>query len=269
MSYISKEGNLQVEKIIVHCVLGFLALIILFGTFGTIGAGERGVLLQWGAVSGKVYDSGLFLKVPFMQKVQHLNVQVQKEQVSVEAASKDLQTVSSQVALNYHLDSSRVAELWQKVGEEYKSKIIDPAIQEAVKASTAKYTAEELISKRQQVKDDAKSLLVERLTKEFILVDELSITNFDFSPAFNRAIEDKVTAEQNALGAKNKLEQVKFEAEQRISQARGEAEAIKIQAQAINSQGGADYVQLQAIKAWKGEVPQYMGIGAIPFINIK
>ena len=267
--YQNKEGQVQIGKIIVHSILVLVGLIFVFGSFGSISAGQRGVLLQFGAVQDKIFGEGLFFKVPFIQKVQHLDIKIQKEEVGVSAASKDLQTVTAVIALNYHLEADKVTKLWQNVGKNYKERIIDPAIQEALKAITAQYTAEELITKRQQVKEDAKLLLSERLIREYILVDELSIVNFDFSPSFNQAIESKVTAEQNALAAKNKLEQVKFEAEQRISQAKGEAEAIRIQAQAINSQGGADYVQLQAIKQWKGEVPQYMGIGAVPFINIK
>jgi regulator of protease activity HflC (stomatin/prohibitin superfamily) len=269
-NYYNKEKEtIYGGRIARDIIIGLVLIVFLFGSFGTISAGQKGVMLQFGAVTGRVLDEGLFFKIPFVQKVQHLDVKIQKEQVEVSAASKDLQTVTSQIALNYHLDATKVADLWQKVGKDYKTRIIDPAIQEAVKASTAKYTAEELITKRPLVKDDARVLLAERLANEFIVVDELSIVNFDFSGSFNSAIEAKVTAEQNALAAKNKLEQVKFEAEQRISQAKGEAEAIRIQAQAINSQGGADYVQLQAIKQWKGEVPTYMGVGAVPFINIK
>lgn len=267
--YQNKEGEIQIGKIIIHSILVLIVLIFIFGSFGSISAGQRGVLLQFGAVQDRIFNEGLFFKIPFIQKVQHLDIKIQKEQVDVSSASKDLQTVSTKIALNYHLQADKVAKLWQGIGKDYKERIIDPAIQEALKATTAQYTAEELITKRQQVKEDAKALLAERLVREFIVVDELSIVDFDFSPSFNSAIEAKVTAEQNALAAKNKLEQVKFEAEQRISQAKGEAEAIKIQAEAINSQGGADYVQLQAIKQWKGEVPQYMGIGAVPFINIK
>ncbi len=261
MSYINKEGNVRVGKIVLHSVLVLLALILFFGTVGTISAGEKGVLLQWGAVTGKVYDAGLFFKVPIMQQVQHMNVRIQKEQVGAQAASKDLQTVSSQIALNYHLQPDKVTNLWQTIGGEYKSVIIDPAIQEAMKAGTAKYTAEELIGKRAEVKENIKVALIERLAKEYNIVDELSITDFDFSKTFNESIEAKVKAEQDALAAKNTLEKVKFEAEQRIAQAKGEAEAIKIQAQAITQQGGKDYVNLQWIKAWEAggsKVPEFI-----------
>jgi regulator of protease activity HflC (stomatin/prohibitin superfamily) len=138
----------------------------------------------------------------------------------------------------------------------------------AVKASTANYTAEELITKREVVRQTIQDSLTERLKQNYVDVTGVSIVDFNFSPSFNQAIEAKVTAEQNALAAKNKLEQVKYEAEQRVEQAKGEAEAIKIQTQAIQSQGGRDYVNLKAIEKWNGELPQQMMGGAVPFVNI-
>lgn len=268
----NKDGEVSPVKVLTFAVgiIIALILIVVFNPFVIISAGERGVVLNWGKVSDVVLGEGLNIRVPIQQRIQVLDVKIQKEEVGVSAASKDLQTVTSVIALNYHLQSDRVNNLWQNVGSDYKIRIIDPAIQEALKAITAQYTAEELITKRQLVKEDAKALLAKRLANEFIAVDELSIVNFDFSPSFNQAIEAKVTAEQDALASKNKLEQVKFEAEQRIAQAKGEAEAIKIQAQAITQQGGKDYVQLKAIEKWKGEVPTTMLPGAtVPFINLR
>ena len=254
---------------IVSGVILAIILLIVFNPFVIIDAGERGVVLNWGSVSDTILGEGLSFRIPIRQSIKHLDIKIQKEEVDASAASKDLQTVSAKIALNYHLEADKVNKLWQSVGPDYKIRIIDPAIQEALKATTAKYTAEELITKRQEVKEVAKLLLTERLVKEFIIVDELSIVDFDFSQSFNSAIEAKVTAEQNALAAKNKLEQVKFEAEQRISQARGEAEAIRIQAQAITQQGGKDYVQLKAIEKWSGNLPQTMLPNAVvPFLNL-
>ena len=268
--YKNEEGKVKIEKVIAHAALVVAVLATLLGSFKLIGAGERGVLLTLGKVENKIMDEGLNFKIPFVQSVKVLDVKVQKEEVGVSAASKDLQTVTAVIALNYHLEADKVNKLWQGVGRSYKIRIIDPAIQEAIKAITAKYTAEELITKRPLVRDDAKTILSDRLIKEFILVDELSIVDFDFSPSFNAAIEAKVTAEQNALAAKNKLEQVKYEKEQRITQAQGEAEAIRIQAEAITQQGGQAYVQLKAIEKWNGTVPATMIPGAsVPFINLK
>lgn len=263
-----ETGDPKIGKLIGHVSIWLIAFFTLMGCWTIISPGERGVVIQLGSVQDKIMTEGFNLKFPWLQKVKKLDVKTQKEEVGVSAASKDLQTVTTKIALNYHLTPDRVNKLWQLVGSEYKTRIIDPAIQEAVKASTAKFTAEELITKRSEVKEATKTILAERLAKEFIFVDELSIVDFDFSKSFNDAIEAKVTAEQNALAAKNKLEQVKFEAEQRISQAKGEAEAIRIQAQAIQAQGGADYVKLQWIKQWSGILPTTMLGDNTPLVNI-
>lgn len=267
--------NNEARKVarIVGLLIGGFVLLLLLVTLNplplvVISAGERGVVLNWGAVSQNILGEGLHWRTPFVQKVVKVDTQIQKEQVDAGASSKDLQTVTTQIALNFHLQEDKVNTLWQKIGAEYKSKIIDPAIQESVKSVTAKYTAEELITKREQVKDEVKLSLRERLAQDYISVDDFSIVNFEFSKSFDEAIESKVTAEQNALAAKNKLEQVKYEADQRIAEAQGEAEAIKIQAQAIQQQGGKEYVQLQAINKWNGNLPTQMFGNAIPFINI-
>jgi regulator of protease activity HflC (stomatin/prohibitin superfamily) len=247
-------------------ILVLLAFSWFLWPFKIIGAGERGVVLYFGAVS-RTMNEGLNWRIPVAEGVVVLDVKTQKEQVNAAAASKDLQIVTATIALNFHLQPDKVGSLYQSIGADYKSRIIDPAIQEAIKATTSKYTAEELITKRQEVKDETKTALRDRLSKEFIIVDELSIVNFDFSKSFNEAIESKVTAEQNALASKNKLEQVKYEAEQRIAEAKGEAEAIKIQAQAIQQQGGAEYVKLQAINKWNGQMPSIVPSNAVPFID--
>lgn len=258
-------------KLVIASISLIIAIIILaiINPFTIISAGERGVVLEWGAVKGDILTEGIHWVTPIAQNVKVLNVQIQKESVEVTAASKDLQSVTSTVALNYHLQEDKVSSLWQKIGSDYKVKVIDPSIQEAFKASTAQFTAEELVTKREEVKTVAKKALKERLANDFIVVDELSITNFDFSPQFNQSIEKKVTAAQDALAAENKLKQVQFEADQRVAQATGEAEAIKIQAQAITQQGGENYVQLQAIQKWDGKLPAQMIPGAtVPFLNL-
>lgn len=273
MAYLTNEqGDLipgrvavLITSVVVFLLLG---LPILFGTWGTVGAGERGVLLRFGAVAG-VKEEGLYFKLPWIEKVRIMDVKVQKEEVEASAASRDLQDVSSVIAVNYHLAPDKVTAVYRDVGVDYKERLIDPAIQEAVKAATAEYTAEELITKREIVRDSIQSNLLERLTAHGINIDELNIVDFDFSESFNAAIEAKVTAEQNALAAKNKLEQSKYEAEQRIAQARGEAEAISIQARAITQQGGPEYVRLKAVEKWNGTVPHYIGGGeVIPFLNV-
>jgi regulator of protease activity HflC (stomatin/prohibitin superfamily) len=255
-------------KWIERVVAIILLLWLFFASTQIIQAGDRGVVLRLGSVN-RVLDEGFHFTIPFIEKVKTLNVQTQKEQVAANSASKDLQTVSTTVALNYNLNPHEVGLLWQNIGSQYKERLIDPAIQEAVKAATAKFTAEQLVTQRSAVRDEIKNNLTERLKAEYISVSDVSIVNFEFSQAFDQAIEAKVTAEQNALAAKNKLEQIKFEADQRIAQAQGEAEAIRIQAEAIQNQGGAEYVNLKAIEKWSGALPTYMMGDSVPFINIK
>lgn len=266
----NKEGNVSVPKTIAWSVVFLFGLILFFGSFGTVGAGERGVKTRFGAVTGEILNSGLYLKMPFIEGVEKMDVQIQKEQTTAEAASSDLQNVKAEVALNYQLDSAQVANIYKNIGDNdaLNNKIIAPAMQEVVKAVTANYTAEQLISKRTEVTSAIETQLTVKLQGSGIIVSAFNVTNFDFSPTFNAAIEAKVTAEQNALAAKNKLDQVKYEADQRVAEADGEAKAIAIQAQAIQNQGGAAYIQLKAIEKWNGVLPQYQLSGTMPFINI-
>ena len=255
------------RKTVMRSVGGILLLIFLvwLSPFGTIGAGERGVHLRFTAPTGKVFGEGLYFLVPLMESVQMMDIRIQKEETRSDAASKDLQTVHSVVALNFHIDPAQVAKIYQKVGLDFKNRIIDPAMQEAIKGSTAKFTAEELITKRELVRDDIKTELKTRLKEHDIVVDEFNIVNFEFSKVFNDAIEAKVTAEQSALAAKNKLEQIKFEAEQRVAEAKGKAEAITIESNALLS--NPQILELRALEKWNGTLPQVTG-GAVPFINL-
>ncbi|MFH1292225.1 MAG: prohibitin family protein [bacterium] len=263
--------NLKNKKYIVGAIIFLFALsaFSILNPMVKITAGQRGVVLKWGAVSGRILDEGIHWLMPVMDEVVKMDVKVQKEEKGATASSKDLQTVTSKVAINYHLDSKKVDKLWQEVGKDYSNRVIAPAIEEFVKKTTAKYTAEQLITKREDVKADLKSALTENLAKNNIIVDDIFITDFKFSDTFNAAIEAKVTAEQRALESKNKLEQVKYEAEQRVAKATADAQAIKIQAQAITQQGGKDYVQLKAIEKWDGKLPMQMIPNAsVPFLDL-
>ena len=262
----SRIREVKVGKIFYKIAIGIIVFIIILGTFGTVGAGERGVLLQFGAVQDKVFGEGLYLKIPFIQKVVKIDVKIQKDEVPASASSKDLQVVTSKIALNYHLDPESVNKIWQEVGENYNTRIIAPSIQEGVKAVTAKFTAEELITKREEVKEQIKANLTNRLFERSIIVDEFNIIDFEFSPAFNEAIEAKVKAEQLKLKAERDLERIKIEKEQMIAAAQGKAEAIRIEAQALKQ--NPQVVELRWVEKWDGKTPLYWGGGATPFIGI-
>lgn len=246
-------------------VLVIIGLVFFNSVVGTIGAGQRGILLRFGAVTSTIYNEGLYFKLPFVEEVKKMDVKVQKEQTEATSASRDLQAVHAIVALNFHIDPLKVSKIYQEIGIDYSDKLIDPAIQESVKASTAKFTAEELISKREIVRAEMKTLLKEKLQSYGILVDDVNIVNFNFSESFNTAIESKVTAEQDALAAKNKLERIKFEADQKVAEAKGKAEAMRIESEALKS--NPEVLQLRALEKWNGILPQVTSAN-VPFINV-
>lgn len=250
-----------------------LVLLWILNPFVVIGPGERGVVTNFGAVQKDVMGEGLHLRIPIMQKVAIMDVRVQKGEGQGDAASKDLQQVTTNVALNYHLDPARVAETYQTVGNlsAVGDRIILPAVQESVKAATAQYTAEELVSKREEVRDQIRKLLRERLSRNGVVVDEFSIVNFSFSREFNNAIEAKTTAEQLKLKAERDLERIRIEAEQKVAAAKAEAEALRLQKEIVTDnliRLRQIEMQQRAIEKWDGRLPQVTG-GATPFIDIK
>lgn len=256
---------------LIGSVVGFfilVAVVLIINPFTQVTSQQVGIITRFGAVQGTVGE-GLHVINPFVTDVVKMDIAVQKETADSGAASKDLQSVTTQVSLNYKLDAGKVIDIYRAFQNDHINRVIQPAIQEAVKSATAKYTAEELITKREEVKGVMYQDLKTRLASNNIIATEVLITNFDFSPAFNEAVEAKVKAEQDALASKNKLEQTKYEAEQKIVSATADAEAIRIQAEAVNSQGGADYVQLQAIQKWNGQLPnQFVPGSAVPFLNL-
>ncbi len=252
-------------------VLGILGAVV--SSIATIEPGFVGVVFdkQTREINPVPLHPGWSLVKPFTVQVIELETRIQKEQVKANAASKDLQVASTDVALNYRIMPESAPWIFENIGLDYKARIIDPAIQESVKASTATYTAEELIIKRESVRNSIENSLRERLSKYRIEVDTLSITNFEFSPEFQKAIEDKQTAQQLAFKAENDLKRIKVEADQRIAQAEGEAKAIAIQVEAITKQGGSNYIALKQIEKWNGVYPQYYfggGSAAGTFLNI-
>jgi regulator of protease activity HflC (stomatin/prohibitin superfamily) len=254
--------------IAVVSVIIAIGIILVINPFVMVQSQQVGIVTHFGAIDGTIGE-GLHVVNPFTTEVVKMDITTQQLAAPAGAASKDLQSVSTQVSVNFNLDSSKVVDVYREFKTEYSTRIIEPSIQEAVKGATAKYTAEELITKREEVKGVIYQDLKTRLATRNIMVTEVLITNFDFSPSFNEAVEAKVKAEQDALASKNKLEQTKYEAEQKIVSAQAEAESIRIQAEAVTSQGGKDYVQLKAIEKWNGQLPnQFVPGSAVPFLNL-
>lgn len=261
------EAFNKIMKTIFKIVAGLFVLIVLiniFSFFIVINPGERGILLQLGTVQG-LYEPGLHFQLPIVNNVVVIDVRTQKSEDTVDAASKDLQYIEGTIALNYHADPANVDKLYQQVGTEFADRIISPAIQESVKSVTAQFTAEELITKRPAVKEELLVKLRERLDNYYIVVDDVSIVNFNFSEEFNNSIEAKQTAVQNALKAENDLKRIEIEAKQKIETAKAEAESIRIQGEALKENAGL--VQLKMVEKWNGQLPYYAG-GENQIINL-
>jgi len=225
----------------VGAIIGVVLILasIILGSFTTIPAGSRGVVIRFSAVTGGILEAGLQTKVPFIDSVVKMSVQTFKYEADSLAVTNDLQDVSTTIALNWRLDPGRAAEVYRTLGLEFIDRIAAPAIQETIKQVTAKFNAEDLILRRDEVKAAITESLSTRLLERGIITETVSITNFQFSSTFTAAIEAKVAAEQAVLEATNKLERVKVEAQQAQAAAKGEADA-RI-AKAI---GEAEYIRV-------------------------
>lgn len=257
-----------------------LLLIVAAGSAMTVvPAGHSGVVVTMGSVSERVLDEGLHFKTPFVQQVVMMNNKIQKTEVSSNSVSKDLQTISSSVAINYHITKDAAASIYQTIGEQYADTVLQPAIQEAVKAVTAQYTAEELITKRSAVGDEIGQTLSNKVSEYGILIDKFNIVNFDFSEEFNAAIEQKQVAEQNKLRAETEKEQQIIEAEaaakQKTIAAEAEAEATLKKAEAeaeanekINASLNDRVLRYQQIQKWDGKYPNVVSDAASILVDI-
>jgi regulator of protease activity HflC (stomatin/prohibitin superfamily) len=247
-------------------------LIVVAGSTGIVGAGQRGVLLRFGAVTGEVKEEGLYFKIPFAEQVVLMSTQIQKYSAPASASSKDLQVVSTEVTLNYQLEGSKVGETYRNMRQEYENRVIQPFIQEAVKSTTANFDAEQLITQRPRVKAELQDLITKRLAPLGIAAVELSITDFRFTQVFQDSIEAKVKAVQQALEAENALRRVGFEAQQAIVKATAEAKGLELQKVQITAQLldlRRIEVQGRAVEKWNGVMPTVVTSGGpVPMLDV-
>jgi len=272
----------NIKKARIWIISGVVALLLIAAVgsaMTVVPAGHAGVVVTMGSVSQRVLDEGLHFKAPFVQQVVMMNNKIQKTEVSSNSVSKDLQTISSSVAINYHITKDASATIYQTIGEQYADTVLQPAIQEAVKAVTAQYTAEELITKRSAVGDEIGQTLSNKVSEYGILIDKFNIVNFDFSEEFNAAIEQKQVAEQNKLRAETEKEQQIIEAEaaakQKTIAAEAEAEATLKKAEAeaaanekINASLNDRVLRYQQIEKWDGKYPNVVSDSASILVDL-
>ena len=269
----------KVKGIIIGVIVLIIIGVVASASAQIVDSGHRGVLLHWNAVDTSIppLEEGLHFVVPFQDSIVNMEVRTLKFVKDTSSASKDLQTVSTEVTVNYRPSPNAVNTLYKEVGLQYESRVIQPAVEEVVKQVTANYNAEELITKRPQVKADIEQEITTRLNVYNINTEVISITDFQFSALFSSAIESKVEAEQKAQKAENDLIRIEVEARQleaqaeglaaaNIAEASGEAEAIEIINKALSE--NPFYLEWLKTQAWDGKLPLVVGEGGTPFIQI-
>jgi regulator of protease activity HflC (stomatin/prohibitin superfamily) len=279
LEYVGSRSFMGLNKLkILAAIITFVIIVVIMSeSVVIVQAGHRGVVLYVGAVENRVLGEGLHFIIPFAEQVIQLEVRTLKFQADASAASNDLQEVATVIALNYHIDPNDANIVYQQLGADYADRIIAPTIQESVKASVAKFNAEELITKRETAKAVIAQAIRNTLSTRDITVETVFITDFKFSEAFANQVESKVVAYQKYLTEQNNLRAVQVVANQTVVQAQaqarsnvaraeGEAQAIKV----ITDQLRQDpqYLQWQSINKWNGQMPYALGSGGFPFFQL-
>ena len=264
-------------KILAGIVTFIVIILIMSESAVVVQAGHRGVVLYVGAVENRVLGEGLHFIIPFAEQVIQLEVRTLKFQADASAASNDLQEVATVIALNYHVDPSKANIIYQQLGEDYSNRIIAPTIQESVKASVAKFNAEQLITQRETAKATIAQAIRNTLSSRDILVENVFITDFQFSQAFANQVESKVVAFQKYLTEQNNLKAIQVVANQtvvraqaqaraNVANATGESQAIRLITEQLRQ--SPQYLQWKAIGRWDGQMPFALGSGAFPFFQL-
>jgi len=259
------SGNPRIKIIIIGAVVA--GVIALYASIVTVPPGHRGVITHFGAVQKRVLGEGLHFIIPIVAKVSEMSIMIQKSEHQAKAASKDLQEVNAVIAVNWRLNEKGIEETYQKVGniDRLVTTILQPAVTEVLKATTAKFTAEEVLTKRQEVKTNIDIMLQERLLPYRIDVTDVSIVDIGFSVEFNRAIESKQIAEQEAKRAIYDAQKATMLANAEINRAKGTSEAQKLLGRTLSK----EVLQLQSIERWDGHFPKVMsGKANLPFIDM-
>lgn len=263
MKQIIKKG----VKIGIIVFAGIFAIITLFASFQTIKSGEVGLRVRFGKIIDSNLTEGFNLKVPYIEKIVKVNIKTQKAEITTESSTKDMQTVQTILAVNFRVKKDQAVNLYKTVGNNYETVILVPAIQESVKSAMSQYSAEEVITKRNEVSTQCLKVLQDKVEKYGLEIQDFNIIDLSFSQAYKNAVEEKTIAEQKVLTAQQNLERTKVESEQKIV----EAEATKKVNELLNQTITDDILAKQFIEKWNGVLPTtYAGNGDIlKMFNIK
>lgn len=247
-------------------ILGVLA----FSSYFIVPPGEVAIKTRMGSIVDS-YGEGMHFKLPFVESVTKFSIQIQRANIKTQAFSKDLQTMDAHLVVNHRIEQGTAVSIFRNLGPNYVENIVDPAVQEVFKAIAARYSAERVISERNELVSEINREVKERLTTKQIVVTDISVVDLSFTDQFLKAVEDKQVADQQAQQSAKLVEKAKRDAEQQIAKSRGEAEALRMQREQVTPSlielRKVD-AQLKAIEKWNGVLPGYVGAG-VPFISIE
>ncbi len=247
------------KKALIYGFIGLIVLVTIISSFQTIKSGEVGLKVRFGKIVKTQLNEGFNLKIPYIEDIVVVNIKVQKIELKTESSSKDLQTIETNIAVNYRIESDKASSLYRTVGNNYESTVLDPAIKESIKSTIAKYTAAEVITERSDVSLKCMEELQAKVQKYGIVIDNFNITNLSFSPEYTKAIEEKQVAEQ-------KLSKAKLEAEAKLVEAEATKKANDLMKQSLTD----NLIAKEFIAKWDGKLPTtYAGENILGMFNIK
>lgn len=255
------KTGLIVAGLVICVVLG-----VLCNPISIVGAGERGVKVTMGKVSPQSYTEGVHFVTPFISKIHTMDVKTQKSNIRTQVYTKDIQQAAISYVINYNLQPDNVHKMYREVGKNYKDTVLMPVVEGTIKDVIGKWNAQDLVANREKATKEILFKLQSQLSDNYINVTDFQMTAINYSDVFEKAIESKVTAEQEALKAKNRTVQVQEEARQKVISAEAEAKSMAIRANALTQNKAL--VEYEAVKKWDGKLPEYMMGNSVPFINI-
>jgi len=256
------------SKIIVPAIIISLLVVLIafFNPISIVGVGERGVKVTLGKVSPTSYTEGIHLVTPFISHIKNMNVKTQKNIVETSVYTKDIQQAQITYVLNYNLQPENAHRMYREVGVNYLDTVVTPVVEGTIKDVIGKWNAQDLVANREKATQEILVKLQNHLTPKYVKVPDFQMTSIAYSGVFEKAIESKVTAEQEALRAKNKTVQIQEEAKQKLISAEAEAKSMSIRANALTQNKAL--VEYEAVQKWDGKLPEYMLGNSVPFINV-
>lgn len=266
MNELNKE---EVKKYGCGCVIVFaiiFTIITLFSSFKTVKSGEIGLRVRFGKIVDSKLTEGFNFKIPYIEKIVKVNIKTQKAELETESSTKDMQAVKINLAVNFKVEKDQAVKLYKNVGNSYKDTILIPAIQESVKSAMSKYSAEEVITKRNEVSEECLRVLQSKVKKYGLTIQDFNIVDLQFSEAYKQAVEEKTIAEQKVLTAQQNLERARVENEQKVI----EADATRQVNELLNQTITEDILLKQFIEKWDGKLPQtYAGNDILSIFNLR